>query len=84
MVTIRTELICRNRVKTGDEAGPTIFSYVEGFYNPIRRHSTLGPHSPRSSRRWLWLANAQSEVVWKTGVNGIGATPTPLCVPIRP
>ena len=34
------------RYRTRDEARADIFEYIEGFYNPRRRHSTLGQVSP--------------------------------------
>lgn len=34
------------RYRTRDEARADIFEYMEGFYNPRRRHSTLGQVSP--------------------------------------
>lgn len=46
MATIKTELIHRNSFKTREEARLAVFSYIEGFYNPVRRHSTLGFHAP--------------------------------------
>ena len=46
MATIKKELIHRRRFKTKDAARLAIFSYVECFYNPVRRHSTLGQMSP--------------------------------------
>lgn len=46
MATIKTELIHRNRFKTRDEARLAVFSYIEGFYNPVRRHAALGFRSP--------------------------------------
>ncbi len=46
MATIKTELIYRNRSKTRDEARLAVFRYIEGFYNPVRRHSALGYKSP--------------------------------------
>jgi putative transposase len=46
MATIKTELIYRNRFKTKDEARLAVFRYIEGFYNPVRRHSALGYKSP--------------------------------------
>ena len=29
-----------------DQARSAIFHYIEGFYNPARRHSAIGYHSP--------------------------------------
>ena len=34
------------RYRTRDEARADLFEYIEGFYNPQRRHSTLGQISP--------------------------------------
>lgn len=36
----------RPRYRTRDEARADIFEYIESFYNPVRRHSTLGQISP--------------------------------------
>jgi transposase InsO family protein len=42
MATIKKELVHRHRFKTRDEARFTIFRYIEGFYNPHRKHSSIG------------------------------------------
>jgi putative transposase len=34
------------RYRTRDEARVDLFQYIECFYNPQRRHSTLGQISP--------------------------------------
>jgi putative transposase len=52
--TIKTELIYRNRFKTRDEARLAVFRYIEGFYNPVRRHSALGYKSPVEYERMYW------------------------------
>jgi putative transposase len=44
--TLETELLDRHTFRTRDEARLALFSYIEGFYNPRRRHSTLGYRSP--------------------------------------
>jgi putative transposase len=44
--TLKTELIHRRRFQTRQEAPSAIFTYIEGFYNRRRRHSTLGYRSP--------------------------------------
>ena len=46
MATIKKELVYRNRFKTRNAARLAIFDYIECFYNPVRRHSTLGQKSP--------------------------------------
>jgi putative transposase len=53
MATIKTELVYRNRFKTKDEARLAVFRYIEGFYNPVRRHSALGYKSPAEYERML-------------------------------
>jgi transposase InsO family protein len=44
--TLKTELIHRRQFQTRQEAISAIFTYIEGFYNRRRRHSTLGYRSP--------------------------------------
>ena len=44
--TIKKELIYRQTFKTRNAARLAIFDYIERFYNPVRRHSTLGNKSP--------------------------------------
>ena len=39
-------LIYRQRLKSRNAARLTIFDYIERFYNPLRRHSTLGQITP--------------------------------------
>ena len=45
--TLKAELIYRSpRYRTRDQARAEVFDYIERFYNPQRRHSTLGHISP--------------------------------------
>ena len=44
--TIKKELIYRHTFKNRNAARLAIFDYIECFYNPVRRHSTLGNISP--------------------------------------
>jgi putative transposase len=44
--TIKAELIWRAIWRTRDQAKAAIARYIDGFYNPIRRHSALGYKSP--------------------------------------
>ena len=44
--TIKNELIRRRRWTSRDQARLAVFSYIETFYNPRRRHSALGYRSP--------------------------------------
>ena len=44
--TLKSELIWRNTCATRRQVQIAVFEYVNGFYNPRRRHSTLGGKSP--------------------------------------
>ena len=46
IATLKTELLYRNTWPTRQAARTAIFEYIEGFYNPRRRHSALGYLSP--------------------------------------
>lgn len=39
--SLKAELIWRNRWETKRKAEGAIFQYINGFYNPRRRHSSL-------------------------------------------
>ena len=49
--TIKTELIWRHPWETRRKAEIAIFKYINGFYNPRRRHSALGWKSPVAFER---------------------------------
>ena len=38
--------LARHRFRTQAEARTAVFGFIEGFYNPERRHSSLGYLSP--------------------------------------
>jgi putative transposase len=44
--TLETELLDRRSFKSRDQARLALFQWIEGFYNPRRRHSMLGQRSP--------------------------------------
>src|SRR5690349_13599861 len=44
--TLECELLDRRRFPTQAEARSAVFEFVEGFYNPRRRHSSIGYLSP--------------------------------------
>ena len=46
--TLECELIDRRRFRTQVEARMAVFRFIEGWYNPHRRHSALGYESPVS------------------------------------
>jgi putative transposase len=49
--TLECELLVRKRFKTHREAEIEIFEFIEGWYNPHRRHSAIGYISPREFER---------------------------------
>ena len=49
--TLECELLDRHRFQTQVEARLAIFEFIEGWYNPHRRHSALGYHSPINYER---------------------------------
>lgn len=62
--TLECELLERRSFKTKTEARTALFTYIEGWYNPRRRHSGLGYLSPLNFERKHQAA---------------GPMPTPLC-----
>ena len=51
--SLECEVLDRNRFGTRAAARAAIFSWIEGWYNPHRRHSSLGYVSPREFERRL-------------------------------
>jgi putative transposase len=49
--TLKSELVWRTVFQTRAEATEAIARYIDGFYNPIRRHSTLDFVSPAQFER---------------------------------
>ena len=51
--TLECELLDRTRFKTQIEARLAVFEFIEGWYNPHRRHSALNYLSPINYERSL-------------------------------
>jgi putative transposase len=49
--SLKSELVWRTVFQTRAEAKEAIGQYIDGFYNPIRRHSTLDYLSPAQFER---------------------------------
>ena len=49
--TLETELLDRTTFTNRNQARSGVFDYIEGFYNPHRRHSTNGYQSPADYER---------------------------------
>ena len=44
--TLEWEVRSRHHFRTKDEARQAVSAWIEQFYNPVRRHSTLAMRSP--------------------------------------
>jgi putative transposase len=49
--TLKTERTARKVYRTREQARADVFDYIERFYNPQRRHSTIGYLSPNEFER---------------------------------
>ncbi len=49
--SLKTERTAAKTYRTRDQAKTDVFDYIERFYNPTRRHSTLGYPSPMAFER---------------------------------
>jgi transposase InsO family protein len=56
----KTELVEGESFESVEEARSEIFSYIEGYYNRIRRHSNLGYLSPMEFEKQLKIKNRRS------------------------
>ena len=54
--SLKTERIARKTYRTRNQARQDVFDYIERFYNPTRRHSTLGYLSPMDFEKRAQLA----------------------------
>ena len=54
--SLKTERTARKMYRTRNQAKADVFDYIERFYNPKRRHSTLGYLSPVEFEKQLLLA----------------------------
>ncbi|MBP2672176.1 MAG: transposase orfB, family, partial [candidate division NC10 bacterium] len=60
--TLECELLDRVIFKTQAEARPAVFDFIEGSYNPQRRHSSIDYHSPRDyERRYYSTPRSESD-----------------------
>jgi len=55
--TLECELLDRMTFKTQAEARIAVFEFIEGWYNPHRRHSGIGYESPMRFEQLYWPQN---------------------------
>lgn len=70
--TLECELIDRRSFKTKTEARMALFSYIEGWYNPRRRHSALGYLSPANFEAKHQAAAASQRPSVEHGLTTVG------------
>ena len=58
--TLEAELLSRRRFASQAEARMACFSYIEGWYNPVRLHSSLGYRSPMAYEASMETAEADT------------------------
>jgi putative transposase len=59
--TLERELLSRRRFKSQAEAKMAVFEWLEGWYNPHRRHSSLGYRSPVNYERAHQRSNEETQ-----------------------
>jgi putative transposase len=60
--TLECEWLDRHKLKTQAEARMAVFDFIEGFYNPRRRHSSLGYLSPLNYERRIQPSSPETNV----------------------
>ena len=48
---LECDLLVKHRFKTQRDAALAVFAFIEGFYNPRRRHTSIGNISPMEFER---------------------------------
>jgi putative transposase len=63
--SLERELLSRRRFKTQAEAKMAVFEWIEGWYNPHRRHSSLGYRSPVNYERAHQRSNQETKSFYR-------------------
>ena len=58
--TLEAELLSRRRFASQADAKMACFSYIDGWYNPVRLHSALGYRSPMTDEASMQTAEADT------------------------
>ena len=75
--TLETELLWRKSFRSQAEARMAVFEFIEGFYNPRRRHSSIGQLSPVAYER-RYFAETDTEVEAAASVQIAARSAPPL------
>jgi hypothetical protein len=75
--TLERELLSRRRFRSAAEAKMAVFEWLEGWYNPHRRHSSIGYRSPVNYER----AHGHARSPRKNPAIGIGGVVTHAPLP---
>jgi len=78
--TLECELLDRYSFRTPAEARQAVFRYIEGWYNPRRRHSSLGYLSPAKFEAKNW---PESHVLAGLPAVGEGLLAGPVSTPLQ-
>ena len=70
--TLECELIDRRVWKTKAEARLAIFTWIETWYNPLRRHSALGQRSPNAFERSLETPPSNTDIMQMSSLDQEG------------
>ncbi len=67
--TLECELIDRRSWKTKTEARLAIFTWIESWYNPLRRHSGIGLRSPNAFERSSNSQKIDTDIIETLDIN---------------
>jgi hypothetical protein len=80
--SIKKERIYRRSWPTRTEARAAVFEYIEGWYNPRRRHSTLGYLSPAEFERHHAQLAATHVSPAGVAIAGNGSVPSKIALDV--
>ena len=78
--TLECELLERRRFRSHAEARMAVFEFIEGWYNPRRRHSAIGYQSPVNYERASYPPLAQIHNRPRNRVNSTIQPKRPPCI----
>jgi putative transposase len=81
--SINKERIYRRSWPTRAEARAAVFEYIEAWYNPRRRHSTLGYLSPAEFERHHAQLTAPRDSTAREIIAGNGSAPSEIALDVR-